>query len=285
MANNYATVTEVTGVGATQEQLSMLYTRYKFAAQLAEGKDVLEVACGAGQGLGYLAKSARSIVAGDIDDQVLRYAVDYYKGRGRIDLKGFDAQNLPFEDNRFDLVIFYEALYYLAQPDQFLQECSRVLRPNGVLLICTVNREWRDFNPSPFSTHYFSAQELVHWLRGHGFGAEILGAFPVRRDSLKDSIVSLAKRMAIALNVMPKTMQGKELLKRVFLGKLTPLPPEVVEGMAAYAPPVPIGDSSLTERFKVLYAVARIRKPQESAPKALSVDVNRRAQMDLTLST
>lgn len=264
MAVDYATVTEVTGIGATQEQLSMLFTRYKYAAMFCEGKDVLEVACGAGQGLGYLAETAKSVVGSDIDENVLRYAAEHYHGRDNIVLRRCDAQELPFDANRFDVVIFYEALYYLAQPDRFLEECRRVLRPKGLLLICTVNREWSDFNPSPFSTRYFSARELETWLREHGFDADVQGAFPVRQDSVRESIISLIKRTAVALNLMPKTMEGKELLKRLFLGKLSPLPPEVEEGMAPYAPPVPIEGPDEIGQFKVLYAVARVRERADS---------------------
>ena len=59
----YITVTEMPGNKATKENIEMLYTRYKWASQFIEGKDVLEVACGAGQGLGYLAKKAKKVVA------------------------------------------------------------------------------------------------------------------------------------------------------------------------------------------------------------------------------
>jgi len=32
-------------------------------------------------------------------------------------------------------------------------------------------------------------------------------------------------------------MKGKEFLKRIFMGKLVPLPPEITDGMAEYTPP------------------------------------------------
>jgi 2-polyprenyl-3-methyl-5-hydroxy-6-metoxy-1,4-benzoquinol methylase len=65
LATDYCTVTELPGSNATKEQLARLYHRYHFAAGFCEGKDVLEVACGAGQGLGYLARKAKSVVGGD----------------------------------------------------------------------------------------------------------------------------------------------------------------------------------------------------------------------------
>ena len=256
MAESYTTVTETPGVGATQEQLSMLYTRYKYASIHCKEKDVLEVACGSGQGLGYLAKGARWIVGGDYTGALIQKAQGYYNGR--VPLLRLDAHVLPFKESCFDLVFFYEAIYYLAQPESFLKECRRVLRGKGVLLVCTVNKEWSDFNPSPLSKRYVSAKELDELLTKHGFNAEIFGAFPVPRDTLKDYTVSFLKRTAVASHLIPKTMKGKGFLKRIFFGRLVPLPPEIVDGMAAYVPPEPISCDLPVSDYKVIYAVGRV---------------------------
>jgi len=44
-APDYRSVTEKTGDWVTQEALSMLYTRYRYAAEFCRGKRLLEVAC------------------------------------------------------------------------------------------------------------------------------------------------------------------------------------------------------------------------------------------------
>jgi ubiquinone/menaquinone biosynthesis C-methylase UbiE len=254
---DYSVVTEIPGLGATREQMSMLYTRYTTAAAFCEGKDVLEVACGAGLGLGYLARKARRIVGGDYTERLLRLAQRHY--RGRIPLVRLDAHALPFRDRSFDVVILYEAIYYLTEPDRFLAECRRVLRVPGVVLICTVNKEWSDFNPSPFSVRYFSSQELIELLQRHGFAVELYGAFPVLKDSARDRVLSFLKRVAVALHLVPRTMKGREVLKRLFFGRLTPIPPEVTEGMAELHPLVPIAKKNVNSSYKVLYAVGRVR--------------------------
>jgi SAM-dependent methyltransferase len=170
-----------------------------------------------------------------------------------------DAHALPFRDRSFDVVILYEAIYYLAEPDRFLAECRRVLRVPGVVLICTVNKEWPDFNPSPFSTRYFSSRELGELLERHGFGVELFGAFPVLKDSARDRVLSLVKRAAVALHLVPRTMKGREVLKRLFFGRLTPIPPEVTERMAELEPLVRIPTDTVNSSYKVLYAVGRAR--------------------------
>jgi hypothetical protein len=54
-------------------------------------------------------------------------------------------------------------------------------------------------------------------------------------------------------------MKGKEFLKRIFFGKLIPLPPEITDGMAEYSPPPPIPNDSPNSEYKVIYAVARLQ--------------------------
>jgi ubiquinone/menaquinone biosynthesis C-methylase UbiE len=255
VATDYTTVTEVPGVGASREQLARLYTRYAVAASHCDRKDVLEVACGAGPGLGYLASRAARVVGGDCTENVLRIARRHYGAR--IPLVRLDAQALPFRSEAFDVVVFYEALYYLDDPDQFVRDARRILRPSGMLLVCTVNPEWADFNPSPFSRRYFSAHDLRELLTRHGFGVEIHAAFPTARDSARDRLVSLIKRAAVATGAIPRTMRGKQLLKRLFFGSLAPIPPEVCDGLSAAWPLVSIAAGGPTGAHQLIFATGR----------------------------
>src|SRR5438128_953104 len=137
---DFSGVTETPGVGASREQLAMLLARYTLAAERAVNKDVLEVACGSGMGLGYLATRARRVVGGDYTFPLLRAAQRHYSGR--IPLVRHDAAVLPFAAASFDVVILYEAVYYLSRPEEFVKEAQRVLRPYGTVIICSVNCEW-----------------------------------------------------------------------------------------------------------------------------------------------
>lgn len=253
----YTTVTEMPGDKVSKENLAMLYSRYRWALQFVEGKDVLEVACGAGQGLGYLQEKAKRVVGGDIDKDIVKCAQNYYQKR--VDILQFDAHNFPFEDNSFDVVILFEAIYYLSQPEKFLSECRRVLRKGGVVLFCSANKDRPGFNPSPFSVKYFSSPELFQLFSEQGFNVEFFGAFPVSTETAKGKAVFFLRKMAVSLNLMPKTMKGKEKFKRIFYGELTPIPPEVKEGMAEYYQPLSISANSSNSQYKVLFAVARMR--------------------------
>ncbi len=63
---HFADVTELAGQKISAEQLERTCNRYYWARAFVEKGDVLEAGCGAGQGLGYLAKLAKSVLAGDI---------------------------------------------------------------------------------------------------------------------------------------------------------------------------------------------------------------------------
>ena len=257
MGVDYTTVTELPGNKVSNEQLARTYHRYHTAFKFCEDKDVLEVGCGAGQGLGYLAGRARRVIGGDYTEYLLNLAQEHY--RRSVELLRLDAHTLPFKHGCFDVVILFEAIYYLVEPEKFVDECRRVLRKDGVLLLCTVNKDWSDFNPSPYSTKYFSVPGLSSLLNHEFPDVEFCGAFPVSTGTVKDRLMSLIKRMAIHLGLIPKTMEGKEIFKRIFLGKLSAFPPEIEDGMAEYSPPVPIPCDSPNFQYKVLYAVARAR--------------------------
>ncbi len=239
MTVDYSTITELPGSQVLPVQVDRAYSRYAFAASFCVGKDVLEVACGGGQGLSLLGENANSVVGGDCDANNLRYAEDTYKKNKNVKVVYLDAQNMPFEDNSFDVIVIYEAIYYLSDLEKFLSDCRRILKPGGTLIICTANNCWPDFNPSPFSHKYHSVLELNQLLSKHGFSSEFFGAFPDQPNSFLSKIKSQVKRVAVKLHLMPRTMKGKVMLKRLFYGSLVRLPKELLT-LRGQSPVVPV---------------------------------------------
>ena len=171
-----------------------------------------------------------------------------------------DAHCLPFHDRAFDVVVIFEAIYYLGQASKAIAEMRRVLTHRGRLLVGTVNKDWLEFSPSFFSTQYFSVPELRDLLTQEGFGdLQFFGAFATATTSPRQKIVSLIRRVAVTCDVVPKTLGGRERLKRFFYGRLTPLRTEVEDGMAKLYPLIPISGDVPTSQFKVFYVVAHAR--------------------------
>ncbi len=252
MSADFSIITELPGNRAHAEQLAMIHTRYKWAGDKAAGRDVLEAACGPGRGLGYLAARARSVVGGDITPALVEAANGHYRGAPKALV--MDAQQMTFVDASFDMVLLFEALYYMPKPEAFLAEARRVLRPGGILLISCPNPEWADFNPSPFSVRYFTADELRAMLDGAGFQVVVRAGFSAASSGALVRTSSALRRVAVSLGVVPKSMSGKALLKRIFYGSLFELGPEIDATVAAGGL-FSVGPGPVTD-YKMLYADA-----------------------------
>jgi SAM-dependent methyltransferase len=237
----------------------MLATRYHYAAELARGKRVLEVGCAAGQGFGLIAREARSLVGGDYSMALLSAAMGHYKDR--VPLARLSVEALPFRDESFDLVLFFEASYYVPDMEAGFDEIGRVLACGGRAVFVNANPERPDFIRSPFSVHYHSADQFRTRLASRGFSVRLEGAFPVvpmssgRVSHAIGFALSLARRVFERLGLIPRTLRGRARLKRLVFGKLRSIPPELTEdfGSAVQRAQVPPGP---VPGFKVLYVTA-----------------------------
>lgn len=79
----------------------------------------------------------------------------------------YDGKIIPFANESFDSVITSQVLEHVFNPDGFLLEINRVLKPGGVLLL-TVPFVW-DEHEQPFDYARYSSFGLCHLLENHGF--------------------------------------------------------------------------------------------------------------------
>jgi SAM-dependent methyltransferase len=256
VTDRFVGVSELAGTDISLEQLQRMSHRYRWAALYCGQKDVLEVACGSGQGLGILNRVAQSLEAGDFSAEILAIAQRHYDGR--VGLTRFDAQSLPFAAASKDVIILFEAIYYVPDAARFVQECRRVLRGGGKVLIATANKDLPDFNPSPFSHRYYGAADLARLFETNGFECELFGYLPVGSLSWRQKLLRPVKKLAVTLNLVPKTMAGKKLLKRLVFGRLTPMPAELPPQDMRIDPPARI-EAQPDHTHKVLYCCATLR--------------------------
>jgi ubiquinone/menaquinone biosynthesis C-methylase UbiE len=117
--------------------------RYEFALDHCLGKFVLDVACGTAYGSTILAQSGAAHVVG-VDISVEGIASNG-KRPERLALASGDACRLPFDDETFEVVVSFETIEHLVNPELLLIEISRVLKPGGICICSSPNR---DFLPS-----------------------------------------------------------------------------------------------------------------------------------------
>lgn len=134
--------------------------RYHYALPLAAGRDVLDVACGAGYGSALLAGRARSVCGVDRSLQAVAHAAAAYRDVARAHFVAGDCGALPFAPASFDMVVTFETVEHITAQEQFLDEVVRVLRPDGLLVLSSPNRPV--YSPGGASTNPFHARELDH---------------------------------------------------------------------------------------------------------------------------
>lgn len=187
MNKNFSSVTELAGDEISNEQLLRMHHRYSWALPYCKNKSVVELACGTGPGLGMLAKVSKDLAASDYDSEILNLAKKHYDGN--VQLEVVDATDMPYANKSKDVIIIFEALYYLPNVGKFIEECTRVLKPGGTVLIATANKDLVDFNPSPHSFSYYGVLELENIFDNYGFDCEFFGFMEVEKKSLKQQIV------------------------------------------------------------------------------------------------
>jgi SAM-dependent methyltransferase len=127
------------------------------------GLEALELGCGAAQfGLTLVGRGAR-VVGIDASERQLEHARRNVAASGlAMELVHGSAEALPFEDERFDLVVADHGANRFADPYLWVPECARVLRPRGLLAfsggtafeaIC-VNPETDTWEPRLFRDYF-----------------------------------------------------------------------------------------------------------------------------------
>lgn len=113
--------------------------RYKFACRFVEGKTVLDIACGVGDGSNIMAEFRASWVDGvDISKDVIEYAQSNYQ-----------VQNLSFHirdisqfkpGKIYDVIIGFETIEHVEDHQAVLLNLYSLLKEGGMLIISFPNR-------------------------------------------------------------------------------------------------------------------------------------------------
>lgn len=126
--------------------------RYKFACKFANGRAVLDAACGSGYGTEMLSKYALSVLGVDNDMEAIQLS------KSRLEsIEAWDLDNID-SDRHFDLIVSFETIEHLENPKHFIDwafnHCDMFVF--SVPLNC----------PSPFHKHVYKSVEDVQKLIG-----------------------------------------------------------------------------------------------------------------------
>ena len=109
----------------------------KFAGIESSSK-VLDVGCGTGVVALTASRQGASVSGSDLIPELIDQAVDNAKTAGEdIDFKVADVEDLPYEDESFDIVVSQFGHMFAPRPDVCTKEMLRVLKPGGVISFST----------------------------------------------------------------------------------------------------------------------------------------------------
>jgi len=100
---------------------------------------VLDVGCGPGEYCSLIANKCEQVIGMDFSYEILRIAKKDKKHKNLNYIKG-DINNLPFENNSFDVVASIGLLQCIKEYKQGIKEMDRVLKQNGFLIVSTLRK-------------------------------------------------------------------------------------------------------------------------------------------------
>jgi SAM-dependent methyltransferase len=142
--------------GRTWQSLAM-----GFAALLRLG-DVLDVGSGDGAAAASLVAHCRTLTCVDISARMVEAASERFVKHANVRARVADVHELPFRAASFDSVLVFHTLTYAERPARALEECSRVLRSGGrLVLLCLDQHKQRDVT-APYGERHpgFSTREI-----------------------------------------------------------------------------------------------------------------------------
>lgn len=95
------------------------------------GEKVLDIGCGTGIYVDYLAKKGKKATGVDFVKEFIDYAKKHYQGEFLV----ANAYKLPFKDKLFDTVIMFDILEHLENEEKALKEAQRVGRERIILIV------------------------------------------------------------------------------------------------------------------------------------------------------
>lgn len=133
-----------------QESFAKHANKYVTSATHAKGEDLalivewvqpearwltLDIATGGGHVANKLAEYVQQVFATDLTKEMLANTARHLHDKKNISYVLADAEELPFMDEYFDFVTCRIAPHHFPNPEQFISEVSRVLKPNGKFVL------------------------------------------------------------------------------------------------------------------------------------------------------
>lgn len=171
-------------LGYIKEQVTARFAKDPLARRPFEGLKFLDIGCGGGLLTEPMARLGAAITGIDPAEKNISTASVHAEEQDlAIDYRAATAEQLAEAGETFDVILNMEVIEHVADPGAFVETCSRLLRPQGLIFIATLNRTLKSFGLAivgaeyvlgwlPKGTHqwekFITPQELDGWLGASG---------------------------------------------------------------------------------------------------------------------
>lgn len=125
-----------------------------------EGLRLLDIGCGGGLLSEPMARLGAEVVGADAAERNIPVARVHAEQSGlEIDYRHTTAEALAEAGEEFDVVLNMEVVEHVADPLAYLTACQRLLKPGGLMVASTINR-----NPKSFMLAIVGAERVMRWL-------------------------------------------------------------------------------------------------------------------------
>ncbi|NDV98230.1 bifunctional 2-polyprenyl-6-hydroxyphenol methylase/3-demethylubiquinol 3-O-methyltransferase UbiG [Salipiger sp. PrR002] len=141
-------------------QIAGEYDRDLSAPRPFEGLRILDIGCGGGLLCEPMARLGAEIVGVDAAERNIPVAQTHAEQSGlEIDYRFSTAEALAEAGEQFDVVLNMEVVEHVADPQAYLDACCALLKPGGLHLCSTINR-----NAKSFAMAIVGAEWVMRWL-------------------------------------------------------------------------------------------------------------------------
>ncbi len=125
-----------------------------------EGLRVLDIGCGGGLLSEPMARLGGDVVGADASERNVRVARIHAERQGlAIDYRHTTAEALSEAGETFDAVLNMEVVEHVADPSAYISACASLLRPGGLTVCSTINRNARSYLLAIIGAEY-----VMRWL-------------------------------------------------------------------------------------------------------------------------